>query len=103
MLLRAGRGLASDAGATVLTARGSELEGDFAFGVARQLFQDPVTALAEDERRQALSGAAALAGDVLDVCGGVDRPAAAADLAPLLHASIGSARTSLSPSRLFCW
>ncbi len=84
-LLRAGRELANEAGATVLTARGSELERDFAFGVARQLFQDPVTALAEDERRQALSGAAALAGSLLELDDESGSAGAGGEIFPVLH------------------
>src|SRR3954467_10091062 len=42
-LLAAARGLARTAGFRVLTARGSELEQEFAFGVVRQLFDSVVT------------------------------------------------------------
>ncbi len=83
-LLRAGRDLAREAGATVLQARGSELERDFAFGVARQLFQAPLAGLAENERRQALSGAGALAGSLLDVGDDGDE-ASEGEIFPKLH------------------
>src|SRR5436309_15086760 len=50
----------ASAGLRVLTARGGELEGDFPFGVVRQLFE-PLLATATAERRAELvSGAAAL-------------------------------------------
>lgn len=63
-LLGEARRLASAAGATVLSARGSQLEKAFAFGAVRQLF-DPV--LAEERRRSALLvGAAAGSGPVFD-------------------------------------
>lgn len=64
-LLGAGRDLASSQGLTVLVARASELEREYAFGVARQLFQPPLAALDPDARGQALSGAATLAGSLL--------------------------------------
>jgi len=54
------------AGMRVLSARGGELEGDFAFGVVRQLFE-PLLAAAEPERRAELvSGAAALAAPLFE-------------------------------------
>src|SRR3954451_5697260 len=42
-LLAAGRELAASAGFRVLTARGSDLEREFAFGVVRQLFEPVLT------------------------------------------------------------
>ncbi len=52
--------------ATVLRARASELESDFAFGVALQLFE-PLLAGADDETRdRVLAGSAALAGPLLE-------------------------------------
>jgi class 3 adenylate cyclase/DNA-binding CsgD family transcriptional regulator len=48
-----GRSAAEAAGLTVLSARGGELEHDFAFGIVRQLFE-PVLATAGAERREAL-------------------------------------------------
>jgi DNA-binding CsgD family transcriptional regulator len=54
------------AGATVLRARASELEADFAFGVALQLFE-PLLAGADDETHdRLLAGSAALAGPLLE-------------------------------------
>ena len=59
------RRLAGEAGLCVLTARGSELEREFPFGVVRQLFE-PL--LAEPERRdRVLGGAAATAAPVFEV------------------------------------
>jgi DNA-binding CsgD family transcriptional regulator len=53
-------------GATVLRARSSELESDFAFGVALQLFE-PLLAGADDETHdRLLAGSAALAGPLLE-------------------------------------
>ena len=49
----------------VLWASGQELEREFAFGVARQLFERAVKDMAPDDRDRLLGGAAALAGVVL--------------------------------------
>src|SRR6266516_2665768 len=51
----------NEAGMRVLSARGSELERAFSFGVARQLFEPLLASLSEEERADALAGAAALA------------------------------------------
>src|SRR5436305_8075453 len=59
-LLAETRALAVAAEFEVLTARGGELEGEFAFGIVRQLFEAPLAAATEDERNELLSGAAAL-------------------------------------------
>lgn len=57
---------AREHGATVLRAHASELESDFAFGVALQLFE-PLLAGADDETRdRLLAGSAALAGPLLE-------------------------------------
>ena len=50
---------------TVLTARGGELEQDFAFGVVRQLFERHVALLSPARRAEALTGAARHAVSVL--------------------------------------
>src|SRR6266699_1981715 len=51
----------NEAGMRVLSARGSELERAFSFGVVRQLFEPLLASLSEEERADALAGAAALA------------------------------------------
>ncbi len=57
---------AESGGATVMRARGSELESDFAFGIALQLFE-PLLAGADDETHdRLLAGSAALAGPLLE-------------------------------------
>jgi DNA-binding CsgD family transcriptional regulator len=66
-LLDQGRELAPGMGFTVLSARGSELEIDFPFGVVRQLFEGVLRD--EDERAAALAGAAAPAEAVFDLGG----------------------------------
>jgi DNA-binding CsgD family transcriptional regulator len=52
-------------GCRVLTARGTELERDFAFGFLRQALERPVKELAKPERASVLSGSAAAAGQLL--------------------------------------
>jgi DNA-binding CsgD family transcriptional regulator len=68
-LMASARGLAEDAGLRVLEARGAARERDFPFGVARQLFEHPVAAASEDERRELLAGAAALSGRLVGDAG----------------------------------
>ena len=60
-LLRAAEALARDAGLLALTARGTELEQEFGFGVARQLFE-PAASVPHD-----FEGAARYAAALLDV------------------------------------
>jgi predicted ATPase len=50
-----------EAGMQVLSARGSELERAFSYGIVRQLFEPFLARVAEDERAELLAGAAALA------------------------------------------
>jgi DNA-binding NarL/FixJ family response regulator len=54
-----------------LTARASELERDFGFGLVRQLLEVRLIRAAESERAELLAGAAALAGPVLGLGGTV--------------------------------
>ena len=67
--MASGRALAEDAGLSVLEARGAARERDFAFGVARQLFEQPVAAAGEERARGAAGGAAAAAGPVVGDAG----------------------------------
>ncbi|MGB6162647.1 MAG: AAA family ATPase [Pseudonocardiaceae bacterium] len=62
---------AAGQGVVTLTARGSELERDFGFGVVRQLLETRLVRASESERTELLAGAAALAGPVLGLGGGV--------------------------------
>ncbi|MGZ4298795.1 MAG: ATP-binding protein, partial [Solirubrobacteraceae bacterium] len=64
-LLHEARQRASQLGFRVLGARATELEQGFPFGVVRQLFERLVTGAADDERQRWLTGAAALAADLL--------------------------------------
>jgi DNA-binding CsgD family transcriptional regulator len=64
-LLEEVRASASDFGIGVLNARATELEQGFPFGVVRQLFERPLVEASATERDRWLSGAAALAAEVL--------------------------------------
>jgi len=68
-LLAAARGAADHAGLRVLSARASDLERDFGFGVVRQLFEPVLARAGADERAALLGGAAALAATVLEMPG----------------------------------
>jgi class 3 adenylate cyclase/DNA-binding CsgD family transcriptional regulator len=58
------------AGLTVLSARGGELEHEFAYGVVRQLFEPLLMRSAPAEREELFSGAAALAAPLFEATGG---------------------------------
>jgi hypothetical protein len=64
-LLAKSRAYARDHGVQVLEARGAVIEREFAFGVARQLFEPVLVPLAPAKRAELLTGAAALAGQLL--------------------------------------
>jgi DNA-binding CsgD family transcriptional regulator len=68
-LLASARARAAESGLRVLEARGAALERDFGFGVARQLFEQPLSAATEDERQALLAGAAGLAGRLVGQAG----------------------------------
>src|SRR4029453_16070768 len=59
-LLAEARAIAGAAGRRVLAARGGELEGEFAFGIVRQLFEPLLASAAPVLRAELLSGPAAL-------------------------------------------
>jgi DNA-binding CsgD family transcriptional regulator len=59
----------SAAGLTVLCARGDELEHEFPFGVARQLFEPVLADMRPAQRSHALAGAAGLAAAALGLVG----------------------------------
>jgi DNA-binding CsgD family transcriptional regulator len=71
-LLAAAREIARERGMRVLTARGAEIERDFAYGVVRQLLEPAVA----PERDELLTGAAALAAPLF---GGLAAPPAGSD------------------------
>jgi DNA-binding CsgD family transcriptional regulator len=59
-LLSEVRALADSAGMRVLAARGGELEGEFAYGIVRQLFEPLLAGVSADVRSELLAGPAAL-------------------------------------------
>jgi DNA-binding CsgD family transcriptional regulator len=59
-LLAEARAIAGSAGMRVLAARGGELEGEFAYGIVRQLFEPLLSSVSPDVRAELLSGPAAL-------------------------------------------
>jgi DNA-binding CsgD family transcriptional regulator len=85
-LLGAARTRAQERGFTVLAARGRELERDFAFGVARQLFEARLRAERPAARRRLLQGSAGLAAELLGLEASASAPAAGAGAPyPQLH------------------
>ncbi|MDP8910412.1 MAG: AAA family ATPase, partial [Chloroflexota bacterium] len=74
---------ACDAGMRVLSARGGELEREFAYGVVRQLFEAPLAAAEHADRERWLMGAAGLAAPV--VSASATKHEAAADPNAILH------------------
>jgi len=64
-LLARARASAAELGLSVLSARATELEQGFPFGVARQLFERTIVEADAGQRGRWLSGAAALAGEVV--------------------------------------
>jgi DNA-binding CsgD family transcriptional regulator len=85
-LLAAAQSRARERGFEVLAARGRELERDFPFGVARQLFEARVRSAPAGERRRLLEGSAALAAELLGLepHAGAPRPDEGSPY-PLLH------------------
>ena len=81
-LLAAACGRAAGEGMAVLSARAGELEGEFAWGVVRQLFEGPVLRAPADETSRLLDGAAGHARPAL----GIEQAESAADETfPALH------------------
>jgi DNA-binding CsgD family transcriptional regulator len=71
LVMAAGR-RGRELGLQVLSARGSELERDFAYGVVRQLFEAPLVAASPPERAELLAGAAGRAAALFGVAGPED-------------------------------
>jgi DNA-binding CsgD family transcriptional regulator len=72
-----------EAGRQVLSARGSELERAFSYGVVRQLFEPLLAHLSEEDRGELLAGAASLAIPVFEPAQMAAEPAGDASLASL--------------------
>ena len=66
-MLDAAAAVATGSGVRVLRARASDLEQEFAFGVARQLFEGLLAHSDADEHATLLQGAAALASPLFDL------------------------------------
>jgi AAA ATPase domain len=82
-LLAEGRARAAASGLTVLSARASELEAAFSFGVVRQLFEAVVATPPEQEQSRLLAGAAAQAARLFRPDGGGE--GSEEDVYALLH------------------
>ena len=76
-LLAEGRAIAGSAGMRVLAARGGELEGEFAYGIVRQLFEPLLAVVSPELRVELLSGPAALIASLL----GASQPTGSQDAA----------------------
>ena len=79
VLLEAARQRADQAGMRVLAGRGGELEGDFSFGVARQLFEPLLAGAGAAEREALLAGAARRALIALEGQAGAGPPEAGSE------------------------
>jgi DNA-binding CsgD family transcriptional regulator len=84
-LLEAARVRADERGMTVLSARASELDREFPFGVVRQLFEPPVAHAGADRRAALLRGAAGPAASLLTRGVAEHDPAAARTDPALAH------------------
>ncbi|MES1248673.1 MAG: AAA family ATPase [Actinomycetota bacterium] len=65
-LLAEARAIATEAGVPILSARGGELESEFAYGVVRQLFEPVLASAGRDERAELLGGPAAQAASLFE-------------------------------------
>jgi DNA-binding NarL/FixJ family response regulator len=74
-LLAEARATGSALGLRVLSARGGELESEFAFGLVRQLFEPLLASSSGEERAELLAGAAGLAAPLFGEAGLVEAPA----------------------------
>lgn len=84
-LLEAGRGRAEERGMVLLSARASELDREFPFGVIRQLFEALLAGAGAERRAALLQGAAGPAASLVGACGPGEQPAAAEADASLAH------------------
>ena len=82
-LLAEAKGLGQEAGLQVLSARGSELERSFSYGVVRQLFEPLLVSVSAEERAELLAGAAELAAPLFQPAAVAGEPAPDSALATL--------------------
>ena len=73
-LLAAARATAAESGMHVLRSRATEMETNFAFGVARQLFEPPLAKASKLERADLLQAAAGVAAGMLRLPGATEGP-----------------------------
>jgi hypothetical protein len=90
-------------GLTTLSARGSELERDFAYGLVRQLFDASLVRTSPPERAELVAGAAAPAARLFGVEAPHDEPDALLDPSFLRSCTVstGCARTLADAVRCF--
>lgn len=82
-LLAEAKGLGQEAGLQVLSARGSELERSYSYGVVRQLFEPLLVSVPAEERAELLAGAAELAAPLFEPAAVAGEPAPDSALATL--------------------
>jgi DNA-binding CsgD family transcriptional regulator/tetratricopeptide (TPR) repeat protein len=73
-LLAAARATAAEGGMQVLRSRATEMETNFAFGIARQLFEPPLAKASKLERADLLQAAAGVAAGMLGLPGATESP-----------------------------
>jgi DNA-binding CsgD family transcriptional regulator len=84
-LLRAARESAGEADMHVLHARGAELEREFPYGLARQLFEQVLADAGDEDRRALMSGAAKVLEPLLAQGQSLPLPAVGDSSFPILH------------------
>jgi class 3 adenylate cyclase/DNA-binding CsgD family transcriptional regulator len=84
-LLAEARAMGSGMGLGVLSARGGELEREFAFGIVRQLFEPLLASASADERAELLAGAAGLAAPLFGESALAETPASGDVSFAILH------------------
>jgi DNA-binding CsgD family transcriptional regulator len=82
-LIAEAKALGQKAGLQVLSARGSELERTFSYGVVRQLFEPFLLSLPTEERAEMVAGAAALAAPLFEPAALAADPSGDSSLATL--------------------
>jgi DNA-binding CsgD family transcriptional regulator len=82
-LLAEAKGLGQEAGLQVLSARGSEFERSYSYGVVRQLFEPLLVSVPAEERAELLAGAAELAAPLFEPAAVAGEPASDSALATL--------------------
>ena len=84
-LLAETRAAGTELGFRTLSARGGELESEFAFGLVRQLFEPLLAQSSAEERAELLNGAAGLAAPLFGEAGLVEAPASGEASYAVLH------------------